>query len=85
MKAALSHYGFRQSPVDHLLFAYRKDGIHLYVLVYVDDLVIVGDHAPTIASFKTYLHSCFHMKYLGTLRYFLGIEIARNPEGLFLC
>lgn len=38
-----------------------------------------------ISEFKQYLSSCFHMKYLGVLRYFLVIEVARSPSGMYLC
>ncbi|CAA7062673.1 unnamed protein product [Microthlaspi erraticum] len=57
----------------------------LYVLVYVDDLIIGGNDPAAIAEFQAYLSTCFHMKDLGKLKYFLGIEVARNPEGIFLC
>lgn len=60
--------------------------IELYVLVYVDDLVIGGNDNSSIVHFKEYdLSNYFHMKGLGHARYFLGLEIARNEEGLFLC
>ncbi|KAL9812283.1 putative RNA-directed DNA polymerase [Arabidopsis thaliana] len=37
-----------------------------------------------LQSFKEYLGKCFHMKDLGKAKYFLGIEIARNSEGIYL-
>jgi len=52
--------------------------------VYVDDLIISGNDSTTIAHFKAYLSTCFHMKDLGVLKYFLGLEISRGPDGLFL-
>lgn len=60
-------------------------GSELRVLVYVDDLVIAGNSPILIAQFKEYLSSCFHMKDLGVLKYFLGIEVARNQNGFYLC
>lgn len=39
----------------------------------------------TIKDLKTLLSREFHMKDLGNLRYFLGIEIDRSPNGIFLC
>ncbi|XP_057247165.1 uncharacterized mitochondrial protein AtMg00810-like [Beta vulgaris subsp. vulgaris] len=58
--------------------------VSLHVLVYVDDLIIAGSSTAVISRFKRYLNSCFHMKDLGLLKYFLGIEVARSPDGLFL-
>jgi len=62
-----------------------KNGtIHLNVLVYVD-LIVVGNDNATIRRFKAYLSACFHMKDLGFLKYFLGVEIVRSPDGFYLC
>ncbi|KAL9281130.1 putative reverse transcriptase, RNA-dependent DNA polymerase [Arabidopsis thaliana] len=36
-------------------------------------------------DFKSYLSSCFHMSDIGLLKYFLGIEVARNSTGMYLC
>ena len=55
------------------------------VLVYVDDLIISGNHYASSTAFKAYLSDFFHMKDLGSLKYFLGIEVARSSSGLFLC
>ncbi|KAG7553171.1 Reverse transcriptase RNA-dependent DNA polymerase [Arabidopsis thaliana x Arabidopsis arenosa] len=84
LTAALTTYGFTQSRSDYSLFSFIRDGIQLYILVYVDDLAIMGNDHAAIERFKDYLSSCFHMKDLGVLKYFLGIEIARNTEGIYL-
>ncbi|MCF7184081.1 reverse transcriptase domain-containing protein, partial [Corynebacterium parakroppenstedtii] len=81
---ALKSYGFHQSYSDYSLFTYLRGTIRLDVLVYVDDLIISGNNSTAIASFKAYLSSCFHMKDLGVLKYFLGVEVARNADGIFL-
>ena len=62
-----------------------KDGVILSVLVYVDDLIITENSIKAIANFKKHLSTCFHMKDLGALKYFLGIEVACGLEGMFLC
>ncbi|GKB39019.1 retrovirus-related pol polyprotein from transposon TNT 1-94, partial [Tanacetum coccineum] len=59
--------------------------VQLNVLVYVDDLIIYGNDSKAITQFKTYLSDCFHMKDLGNLKYFLGVEVARAQDGIFLC
>lgn len=85
LRTALTDYGFKQSYSDYSLFFLRKGSSEIYVLVYVDDLIIEGNDSRAISRFKTYLGECFHMKDLGSLKYFLGIEVARNQEGIFLC
>ncbi|KAK2997578.1 hypothetical protein RJ639_026059 [Escallonia herrerae] len=84
LSTALRSYGFLQSHADHTLFTYRKRDVFLSVLVYVDDLILAGNNITTCSSFKKYLNDCFKLKDLGPLKYFLGIEAARGPRGLFL-
>ena len=82
---ALKNYGFTQSYSNYSLFDYTQKDVRLHVLVYVDDLVIAGNDSKAITQFKEYLSDCFHMKDFGPLKYFLGIEVARGSEGIFLC
>lgn len=51
----------------------------------MDDLLISGNNVACTAKFKVYLSSYFHMKDLSFLKYFLGIEIAQNSFGFYLC
>lgn len=82
---ALKEYGFQQSYADYSLFTYTKAGVQINILEYVDDLIISGNDSFALKAFKSYLSKCFYMKDLGVLKYFLGIEVARNPNGIFLC
>ncbi|GAA0186355.1 transmembrane signal receptor [Lithospermum erythrorhizon] len=84
LATSLKTYGFHQSYSNYSLFTYKKDHIEMGVLVYVDDLIISGNNSYVLSSFKGYLCACFHMKDLGVLKYFLGIEVARNSEGICL-
>lgn len=81
---ALLRYGFVQTYSDYSLFYLARGDMRLYVLVYVDDLLIGGNDSGAISRFKEYLSACFKMKDLGPLKYFLGIEVARSPEGIYL-
>jgi hypothetical protein len=46
--------------------------------------VITGDDVEEIKKLKERLGKAFEVKYLGPLRYFLGIEIAMSPKGIVL-
>jgi hypothetical protein len=50
----------------------------------VDDIIISRSDSTGIADLKTYLGKHFHTKDLGALRYFLGIEVARSSQCIFL-
>lgn len=60
-----------------------KDQV-IIILVYVDDLIIVGNYDQGIASVKSSLHSKFHIKDLGNLKYFLAIQFARVRSRIFV-
>jgi len=85
LKSTLLRYGFAQSYSDYSFFTIHRDCVELYVLVYVDDLIISGNNDKAIESFKSYLSTCFHMKNLDPLKYFLSIEVTRNANGIFSC
>lgn len=63
---------------------FSKRGKELRVLIYVDDLLVCGNDMELVTKFKEYLSRCFHIKDLGKLKYFLGIEVGRGEEGFML-
>lgn len=83
LASALHSYGFLQSHADHTLFTYHKGDIFLSVLVYVDDLILVGNNSEACSSFKKFFNDCFKLKDLGSLKYFLGVEVACSPRACF--
>ena len=54
------------------------------MIVYVDDIVLTGDDLEEMKRLKTYLTKEFEITDLGDLKYFLGIEVARRKEWLFI-
>ncbi|XP_071738615.1 uncharacterized mitochondrial protein AtMg00810-like [Rutidosis leptorrhynchoides] len=63
---------------------YRKSGVHIIALIYVDDILLIGNDGTQITQVKTYLHTNFSIKDLGPLKYFLGIEVARSDKGFVI-
>ena len=68
LTTTLKGYGFIQSYSDYSLFTYTKGTVQINVLVYVDDLIISGNHSAALVGFKAYLSDCFKMKDLGPLK-----------------
>lgn len=52
--------------------------------MYVDDIILTGYHEEEVVRLKTLLAKEFEIKNLGTLKYFLGIEVARYQKGIFI-
>jgi hypothetical protein len=77
-------FGYRQSNWDHTLFLKHRDGKVTALIVYVDDMVVTGNDPAEQAALKNYLSTEFEMKDLGSLKYFLGIEVSRCKSGIFL-
>ena len=50
----------------------------------MDNIVITGSDSKVILSRKSFLYSQFHTKDLGMLKYFLGVEVMRNKQGILL-
>jgi len=66
------------------MFSKHHNGKQVFLLIYVDDLLIAGDDVKGIIAIKQALHSAYSIKDLGLARYFLAIEISRTAFGTFL-
>ncbi|RVW61892.1 Retrovirus-related Pol polyprotein from transposon TNT 1-94 [Vitis vinifera] len=76
-------YGFVQCQSDHTLFVkHFPEGKLTIIIVYVDDIILTGDHEEKIDLLKKLLTKEFEIKDLGNLKYFLGMEIARSKKGI---
>jgi len=84
LSVVLEGGGFKQSNIDSSLFVNLRLVAKVVVLVYVDDLIIVGNDGNTISHLKATLQQHFPIKYLGSLKYFLRIEMIVSHKGLFL-
>jgi hypothetical protein len=80
----LIEFGFTHSTADPSLFCLHRESGSVFLLLYVDDIVLTGSHPHLISMVKDLLHNHFKIKDLGRLKYFLGIEVAKSKKGLFL-
>ncbi|KAL2241039.1 UNVERIFIED_CONTAM: Retrovirus-related Pol polyprotein from transposon RE1 [Sesamum indicum] len=75
-------FGFEQCSHDHCLFTKGTDTNLIALPIYVDDILITAASENSIITVKDYLDDLFTVKHLGNAKYFLGLELARSPEGL---
>jgi hypothetical protein len=66
------------------LFVKKVGKIVVYLVVYVDDMLITGNNENYIASIKKELKKGFKMTHLGHLHYYLGIKVNQNPKYIFI-
>ncbi|GKU98153.1 hypothetical protein SLEP1_g11189 [Rubroshorea leprosula] len=84
LKQFLLGCGLVNSRSDCSLFIYNNAGIVVYVLVYVDDILLTGNSATFISELIHRLGQKFSLKDLGDLSLFLGVEATKTSAGLFL-
>jgi hypothetical protein len=72
------------SKADITLFIYLKGSITIYLLVYVDDIIVTSSSPSAIDALLLDLKSEFAIKDLGDLHFFLGIEVKKVAEGVLL-
>ncbi|KAD5508938.1 hypothetical protein E3N88_16641 [Mikania micrantha] len=80
----LHHLGFTGSKTDPSLFILNNGGTLVYVLIYVDDIIVTGNNINAINNVIANLGTSFAVKDLGDLHYFLGIEVIRHGSNLIL-
>lgn len=80
----LQELSFAPSKADTSLFFYNKGHHTIFVLVYVDDIIVASSSQSATAALLKDLESHFALKDLGDLHYFLGIEVRRSGGELLL-
>ena len=76
--------GFCMADAEYSLYVQVSDKGIVVITIYVDDLIVGGDKEDEIEHVKGLLKQKFEMKDLEDMCYFLGIEVIRTPEGIWL-
>lgn len=84
LSSFLHSIGFVSSREDPSLMLFHKLGICMYLLIYVDDILLTGNDQAAIQTLFQQLNRRFRMKNLGSLSNFLGIEAHRSSTGITL-
>ena len=73
----MSNLGFKRSQADDCLYVLQDHGnVELLVLVYVDDMAIVGRSNAYVTKFKTNINKIFNITDLRELKWILGIQVS---------
>jgi hypothetical protein len=84
LSAKLLQLGFSASKGDTSLFFYSKGPVTIYLLVYMDDIIVASSSQSAVDAMLKDLRAEFPLKDLGELNYFLGIEVNKIQNGILL-
>lgn len=84
LRIALQGWGFVRVFSDASLFIKKSTHYVLFILVYVDDILVTGSDPKVLQSFIWDLDIHFALKTLGSVNYFLGFEAHRDKIGIYL-
>ncbi|CAM8959508.1 unnamed protein product [Rhodiola kirilowii] len=78
-ESIMEKQGYQKKTLDHYVFHQLfGDDDFVILLLYVDDMLIVGRNAERIARLKQMLSKSFAMKHLGTTKQIIGLRISRD-------
>jgi hypothetical protein len=82
--SVVAQQGFTPSSYDLALFIRHTSTSITLILLYVNDMIITGDDTAGIRDLQKFLSQHFEIKDLGTLSYFLGLEVTSSSDGYYL-
>jgi hypothetical protein len=80
----LQQLGFTPSKGDTSLFFLRNRDVIIFILVYVDDIIVASSSQTATMTLLKSLEGEFALKDLGDLHFFLGIEVSKINDGILL-
>ena len=74
----IKSYGFQQSIDEACVYKLIKERSMVFLVLYVDDILLIGNNVKILSDVKKWLAEQFQMKDLGNASYVLGIQIIRD-------
>lgn len=75
---------FKKCYCENTLFVKTEGSSILVVSLYVDDLIYTSDSEALLEGFKRSMKEEFAMTDLGKMKYFLGVEVIQDEDGIFI-
>ena len=75
--STIRKFGFQENIEDNYVYAQFKNGKYIFLVLYVDDILLASSDVNLLLETKKFLSLMFDMKDLGEALFILGIEIHR--------
>nr|GEX10592.1 putative ribonuclease H-like domain-containing protein [Tanacetum cinerariifolium] len=76
--------GFHRGTIDQTLFIKKQKGDILLVQIYVDDIIFGATNKDLCKSFEKLMKDKFQMSSIGELTFFLGLQVKKKKDGIFI-
>lgn len=67
------------------MILYDKEGVFVFFLIYVDDILVIGNDSEFVSNIIIKLNIVFSLNDLGELNFFMVIEVTITLDGFHLC
>ncbi|KAG8381639.1 hypothetical protein BUALT_Bualt06G0142500 [Buddleja alternifolia] len=81
---AVKSFGFEQLPDEPCVYKRHHEKVIMFLVLYVDDILLIGNDVGTLSAVKIWLSNQFDMKDLGEASYVLGIKLLRDRKNKML-
>ena len=81
---AIKSFGFEQNLDEPCVYKRHRDKVVMFLVLYVDDILLIGNNVGVMSSIKVWLLSQFDMKDLGEANFILGIKLWQDLKNKML-
>ena len=81
---AIKSFGFEQNLDEPCVYKRHRDKVVMFLVLYVDDILLIGNDVGVMSLVKVWLSSQFDMKDLGEANFILGIKLWRDHKNKML-
>ena len=81
---AIKSFDFKQNLDKPCVYKRHQDKVIMFLVLYVDDILLIGNDVGVMSSVKVWLSSQFDIKDLGEANFILGIKLWRDHKNKML-